>query len=306
VPITSQECRMKTRIKEIIKSLLKNVLGIQILRVKNIPAVKEKPKLKMKYVHDPATSYMINPVYQDMLVADLSRCAEDFFSHNYFPLDPGFIVKDRVAEFFEIYCGRTLTDNTHGSGFHNAFWIYLFAKAINPALIVESGVWKAHTTWLLSQACPESAIYGFDRNLKNVEYDILQAQMFEQDWQSFQFPEFDPDRALIFFDCHVNHAQRLIEAKAKGFKHILFDDNPPIYKVFSHIPGIPTASMLYADQGIDSTEISWIWNGEEIIRSIDPDQASQAKDLIKVHHILPDVGGPTRYGGFAFLTYVQI
>jgi hypothetical protein len=28
--------------------------------------------------------------------------------------------------------------------------------------------------------------------------------------------------------------------------------------------------------------------------------------LIKVHHTLADVGGPTRYGGFAFLTYIQI
>jgi hypothetical protein len=64
--------------------------------------------------------------------------------------------------------------------------------------------------------------------------------------------------------------------------------------------------MLHYEQGIDSKEISWIWNGKEISRDIDPDQANQAKELIKIHHILPDVGGPTRYGGFAFLTYIQI
>ena len=297
---------MKTKFKEFIKSLLKNVLGIQILRVKKIPPKKEKPKLKMKYVHDPASSYMLNSAYQKMLIDDLSQVTEDFFAHNYFSLDSNFSAKNCVVDFFDVYRGRALRDNTHGSGFHNAFWLYLFARALNPTLIVESGVWKAHTTWLLSQACPDSDLYGFDRNLKNVEYDNLPAQLFEQDWKTYQFPEFNPDRSLIFFDCHVNHAQRLIEAKAKGFKHILFDDNPPIHKIFSHIPGIPTASMLHEEQGLDSSEISWIWNDEEVTRSIDPDQANQAKDLIKIHHILPDVGGPTRYGGFAFLTYVQI
>ena len=121
-----------------------------------------------------------------------------------------------------------------------------------------------------------------------------------------QFPKFNPENGLVFFDCHVNHAQRMLEAKAKGFKHILFDDNPPVHKIFSHVPGIPTAAMLHYEQGIDSKEISWIWNGKEISRDIDPDQANQAKELIKIHHILPDVGGPTRYGGFAFLTYIQI
>ena len=130
--------------------------------------------------------------------------------------------------------------------------------------------------------------------------------MFEQDWQSFTFPAFDSDSSLIFFDCHVNHAQRLIEAKAKGFKHILFDDNPPIHKIFSHVPGIPTAAMLVEGKGIDATEISWVWNDEEITRPINPKQAQQAKELIKTHYFLPDVGGLTRYGGFAFLTYIQI
>jgi len=124
--------------------------------------------------------------------------------------------------------------------------------------------------------------------------------------QSFNFPAFDPESSMIFFDCHINHAQRLIEAKAKGFKHILFDDNPPIHKIFSHVPGIPTAAMLFENEGIDQMEISWVWNGQKITKPIDPEEARQAKQLIKQHYILPDVGGLTRYGGFAFLTYVQI
>jgi hypothetical protein len=297
---------MKSKIKELLKTILRNIFGIQITRIKKPPQKEPTQKSKMKYVHDPAFSYMKSPDYQRMLIDELSRTADDFFSLNYVPsiskLDPQRLVSD----FFETFSTRILTDNTHGSGFHNAFWIYLFARVMDPELIVESGVWKAHTTWLLEQACPDAAIYGFDRNLKHVEYEDLKAILIEKDWNTYQFPEFDPDRALVFFDCHVNHAKRLLEASEKGFKHLLFDDNPPVYKIFSHVPGIPTAAMLQSGVGIDTPEISWVWNRKEFSREIDREEARKAKELIKIHHTLPDVGGPTRYGGFAFLTYVQI
>jgi len=297
---------MKTTLKKIIKSFLKNIFGVQITRVNKIQPKKEEPNIKMKYIHDPAYSYMTNPVYKDMLIDELCQTAADFFAHNYFSVDSNFNIDKIINDFFVLYQGRGQTDNTHGSGFHNAFWMYLLARALNPSLIVESGVWKGHTTWLLSNACPKADLYGFDINLKKVEYADLNAQLFEQDWKTYQFPKFAPEKGLVFFDCHINHAQRILEAKAKGFKHILFDDNPPVHKIFSHIPGIPTAAMLYSGQGLESSNISWMWNGKEVSKTIDLDEANQAKELIKLHQILPDVGGPTRYGGFAFLTYVQI
>jgi hypothetical protein len=62
---------VNTILKEFIKSILKNILGIQISRVKKIPPKKEEPQVKMKSVHDPVYSYMINPVYRDMLIDEL-------------------------------------------------------------------------------------------------------------------------------------------------------------------------------------------------------------------------------------------
>lgn len=260
----------------------------------------------MKFVHDPVSSYMVDQDHKDQLIRELAVVADGFRAGGYLPTFTNSTSEDIVKEFFITYTSRELTDNTHGSGFHNAFWLYYISRILDPELIVESGIWKGHTTWLLSQACPKADKYGFDISLNKLEYPDLDVQFFEQDWQSYSFPSFDPDKALIFFDCHVNHAQRLIEAKAKGFKHIIFDDNPPIHKIFSHVPGIPTAAMLNSGEGIDKTEISWVWNNKTYNEPIDPEEAQQAKKLIKAHHTLPDVGGITRYGGFAFLTYVQI
>jgi len=256
--------------------------------------------------HDPAYSYMQDQVYRDQLIYELSLTADLIRAKNYFPTNPDLNTTTIIKDFFKIYSSRTQTDNTFGSGFHTAFWIYYIARLLDPELIVESGVWKGHTSWLLSQACPNARQYGFDKSLNHLEYNNLNVTMVEHDWQTYQFPDFDQNRALVFFDCHVNHAQRIIESKNKGFKHLLFDDNPPIHKLFSYIPGIPTAAMLYTGEGIEAPEIRWVWNGKEVIYPIDRDQAKQARELIKIHDLLPDVGGPTGYGGFTFLTYVQI
>lgn len=297
---------MKSTIKKLIQSFLKNTLGIQVHRVKKESSKPEKPKLKMRFDQDPAFSYMKDQVYRDRLNAELAQIGDTFRSKKLLPSYSNSSSLSIVNDFFQIYSSRELTDNTHGSGFHNAFWLYFIARFFDPKLIIESGVWKGHSSWLLNQACPDADQYGFDISLNKFEIPELRSRMYQQDWGSFQFPAFNPDRALVFFDCHVNHAQRILEAKDKGFKHLLFDDNPPIHKIYSHIPGIPTAAMLTAEEGIDADSLSWVWNGEEVSRSIDPEQAHQARELIKFHEILPDVGGPTRYGGYAFLTYVQI
>ncbi len=297
---------MKTDFIELINPFIKKLLGVKVQRIKQVPSSTTGPTLKMKYVHDPVLSYMVDQKHKDRLIAELSLDVDIFKSENLIPSNSDCSSSSIVNDFFRIYSSRKLTDNTHGSGFHTAFWLYTIARIFDPELIVESGVWKGHSSWLLSQACPNADQYGFDISLNNVEISEQGIQMFEQDWQSFTFPKFNPDRALIFFDCHVNHAQRIIEAKAKGFKHILFDDNPPIHKLYSFIPGIPTAAMLAAGEGIDNTEISWVWNGQSQSEPIDLKEAQQAKELIKKHYTLPDVGSLTRYGGFAFLTYVQI
>ena len=294
------------KIKDLINKILNKLFGVQIIRTIHLPKKKAKPKSKMKFVHDPIYSYMTSPEYREMLIEELADYADQFFSLKYIPSPALSEIKTMIGDFFKVYTNRRLTDNTHGSGFHNSFWIYLFTRVLNPELIVESGVWKAHTTWLLEEACPGATIFGFDRNLKHVEYNNLKATLIESDWGTFQFPQFNPDKSFVFFDCHVNNAQRILEANEKGFKHLLFDDNPPVHKIFSHIPGIPTAAMLNSNLGIDQPEINWVWNEKEVTRSIDMEQARKAKELIKIHQLFPDVGGPTRYGGFAFLTYVQI
>jgi hypothetical protein len=276
--------------------------GLQLARVR--PDV----IFKSQFVHDPQYSYLLNPMLQDRLNDELAKKARAFF-FNQLPglISDDFITLERVRQFFQIWGRRPYYDNTGGSGFHNAFWLYLITAGLQPDLIVESGVWKGHASWLFKQAAPESEIHGFDISLKRLEFTHSEVTFYEQDWGEFQFTSPSLERSLVFFDCHVNHAQRILEAKNKGFKHLLFDDNPPLPKIYSYgQPGFPTAHMLWDGDITSEDPVLWMWKGKPHQESLDANQAWKARDLIKKHIVFPDVGGPTRYGGFSFLTYVEI
>ncbi|MCW8830770.1 MAG: hypothetical protein OQK32_04520, partial [Gammaproteobacteria bacterium] len=101
---------------------------------------------------------------------DIDGRDEDFFVHGYQQLTkacdlPGVdakIIKTVLNDFVRIYKGRTVTDNSGGAGEYPSAWLFLMAALFNPKLIVESGVWKGHTSWLFRNACPNAEIHSFD------------------------------------------------------------------------------------------------------------------------------------------------
>lgn len=291
----------KRNIIKAVNSLL-TPLGIAITRPTRTGG------LFVEQIHDPSSSYMKDDKLKRMLINELSQVGRTFFSERLSDIaNDDFDFKFQVENFLSLYSNRPLRDNIGGSGFHNAFWLFLFARALNPVFIIESGVWRGHMSWLFEQACPDAAILGFDINLGNLEYKKGKVIFHQQDWSEYQLGNIDSEKSLVFFDCHVNHAKRILEAYDRGFRHLLFDDNPPIYKLYGYgLPGFPTANMINTGLGIELPEVSWCWQGKYIKYKINKDYVKKASELIKVHEVFPDVGGPTRYGGFSFLTYVRI
>lgn len=255
----------------------------------------------------PTNSFMSDPQLQARLVTELADAArpvlEDIFGQAPAPAD----LEQRIAELFAVLRKRELgRDNFGGSGFHNTFWIFLVCRLIDPKLVIESGVWKGHTSWLLDTINPHAAVHGFDIDISRLEYRG-NVDFHQHDWSTYRFDDLDPERALIFFDCHINHAQRILEAKEKGFKHILFDDNPPIHKLYGYIlPGFPTAAMLADPSCPDHGDVTWECAGRKVTYTIDKDQFLAARDLIDYHLILPDVGHIVNFGGYSFLSYVRL
>lgn len=289
---------MKSLISKVANSLL-GPLGLELRRSGGVA---------YQRVHDPRYSYMEDQVLRDLLIEELAKTAQGFFTNQLTEITPSkFDFELEVQQFWKIYLDRPFGHNIRGSGFHNAFWIYLFARVLDPSLVVESGVLRGHTSWLLEKACASATMHGFDIDLGNLEYKEGQIHFHEQDWADFQFQNVNGEKSLVFFDCHVNHARRIIEAYEKGFRHLLFDDNPPIHKLYGYgRPAFPTANMVYNGFDMSTTEVSWVFQGKKKRCSFDEHEITEARKLMRQHKVCPNVGDTTRYGGFSFLTYVRL
>ncbi len=155
-----------------------------------------------------------------------------------------------LDEFLELYDSRPIKDNSGGMKSPHLFAVWFMAKQINPELIVESGVWKGQSTWLLEQACPNAKLVSIDINLKNREYFSKKAEysdrdFSEQDWKNL------PENSLVFFDDHQNAYKRLQQCKWFGFRHVIFEDNYPPAKedCYSLKKAFSNAGYTYESKG---------------------------------------------------------
>ena len=112
--------------------------------------------------------------------------------------------------------------------FTHMFYFYLILKNLKPELIIESGVFKGQSTWLIENTLPNSDIISIDIDLKKREYISKKAEYRTID---FKFNEFKniPTNSLVFFDDHVNHVDRIKQSNFFGIKNIVLEDNYSSY-----------------------------------------------------------------------------
>jgi len=170
-------------------------------------------------------------------------------------------ILESIEEFSEIYSKRPIRDNSGGMKAPHMFAVWFMARSLSPDVIVESGIWKGQSTWLLEQACPKSTLIAIDLNLERREYiservKYSDRDFCEQDWSIIT------DRSLVFFDDHQNAYRRLRQCKWFGFKHIIFEDNYPVSQgdCYSLKKAYAGAGFqpLHSQYEIDS---GWSWSG---------------------------------------------
>tara|TARA_B100001057_G_scaffold490603_1_gene579203 strand:- start:1376 stop:2221 length:846 start_codon:yes stop_codon:yes gene_type:complete len=133
------------------------------------------------------------------------------------------IVHD-LKNFISIYENRPIKNNKGGMLFSHMFYFYNILNNLKPDLVVESGIYKGQSTWLIETVLPNSKIVSIDINLKQREY-ISEKAFYSSD--DFKFQDFKdiPENSLVFFDDHVNHVDRINDANFFGFKNIILEDN---------------------------------------------------------------------------------
>ena len=135
-----------------------------------------------------------------------------------------------IKIFSSIYKERPIKNNIGGMMFPHMFAFYFILKKINPEFVIESGVYKGQSTWLIEKVLPNAKILSIDIKLHLREYISKKAEYSDLDFKFHDLTNINPDKTLAFFDDHQNCLERLKECKWFGIKHAIFEDNYPSYK----------------------------------------------------------------------------
>ena len=126
--------------------------------------------------------------------------------------------------FKDLYKHRPIKENIDGMRFQHMFATYFILKKLNPSFIIESGVFKGQSTWLIENTLPNSKILSIDIDLSKREYISKNAKYSNIDFKNQDFSNI-PNDTLVFLDDHVNHYERLQQAKFFNIKNIILEDN---------------------------------------------------------------------------------
>jgi hypothetical protein len=136
---------------------------------------------------------------------------------------------EELKLFEKIYSIRPIKNNHGGMKFPHMFAIYYILKKIKPDFVVESGIFKGQSTWLIEKTLPEAKILSIDINLSQRQY-ISESKNVKYSNKDFINHDFSciTDNSLVFFDDHQNALERIFTAYSFGFRNIIFEDNYPV------------------------------------------------------------------------------
>lgn len=139
-------------------------------------------------------------------------------------------LKQLLPEFAAFFRGAPIPDNTGGMGFWHAFALWNFLSENKPDAVVESGIYRGLSTWMIENLLPQARILSLDPAMKQRVYISTRSNVTYSsiDLRYQDFSEFDGierDRTLVFVDDHNNHLDRLAHLNYFGFTQAVFDDN---------------------------------------------------------------------------------
>lgn len=129
-----------------------------------------------------------------------------------------------LEEFLDIYDNKIFT-NLGGMRFNHAFALFSYLRLKQPENIIECGVYKGFSTWVIENAIPNANIHCVDIKLKNLEYRSKNATYYETDFFGVDWSDINKKNTVCFFDDHQSHLKRILQTYWWGFKEIIFEDN---------------------------------------------------------------------------------
>lgn len=152
-------------------------------------------------------------------------------------------LREAVPEFAQMFKNRPLKRNFQGVGVNHAFSLWFSVRRTQPKYIIESGVFRGFTTWLMRQAAPQATIFCLDPRVEGELRHGTTTEFYhdnsskthyyrgtdfkdlnQMDWDSL-IPHGERDKVFVMLDDHMSAMRRAKEALSFGFLHMWYDDN---------------------------------------------------------------------------------
>ncbi|MEO6096908.1 MAG: hypothetical protein ABIW76_15025 [Fibrobacteria bacterium] len=143
----------------------------------------------------------------------------------------------QLKGFLPFYETRPIRQNEGGMKSSGLFTLWHILKKVDPKLVVESGVWKGQSTWLIENALPEAVIFAIDPASEGIQYRTKRAEYTTNDFTTLDWSHIKDYLVdtLVFFDDHQDVFARLKLCREMGIKTVILDDNYPEYSGNRHI-----------------------------------------------------------------------
>jgi hypothetical protein len=189
-------------------------------------------------------------------------------------------------------------EHESGFGYNEGVFFYSILKIINPELVIESGVMKGFTTYLIDAATnSDCKILCYDINFENKIFNSKKAQYFNSDISN-DIPSIKNKKVVALWDDHTSQLDRLKFSEEHKIEYNFFDDDLSILNIHSDgWPPVPTISMLkdIKDNNIYSDELNWISRNRKGTAYIKNFQDIDCLEKIKFHKFFPQLFEITGY-----------
>ena len=203
-------------------------------------------------------SYQTDPAIKKQQFARLSKQLKGSFNQIGLIACENEIEKD-IHLFDDIFRVCPISNLSGGMGYNNGLFCFCLIRVIRPDTVIESGVWRGYSTYLIDKSTPkETRIHSFDINLSSVEWRSPKASYYDYDLSDYTKPI--NGKILALFDDHVSHYDRINYCRNKNIEFIILDDDVSIQTVHSDgHPPIPTANMLVNYEQVPKS-FNWVSN----------------------------------------------
>ena len=194
-----------------------------------------------------------------------------------------------LEDFLQIYMCRPIQHNEGGMTSSHMFATWFLCKQLNPQYIIESGIWKGQSSWLLETACPDAKIISIDPDLQIRQYISPHIQYTTTDFNNIDWNSIDKNKTLCFFDDHYG-VDRIKQAAQHGFKYILYEDNyhdgrgnsyHPLYGQVANMEPLNKGERSYSPKAsflLNTKDAQWLQNNIEIYYEFPPMYSSVDSD----------------------------